>query len=173
MWNHAHNRSTAGYTSEETSGWICSWITQDRCRTSGNRNTSPIPKRDVCLSKHILLIKFGMNWRKRLIIVDIITQVETLSTHNWIKVFNCSCYSSAWVLTAQTSFSAFCRHTLTHYSVTEHQSTSLGGERTDSTTWSPSMQKQTQLPCALLQICQRLVAGSRTGLAPPGFPSWT
>lgn len=88
MWNHAHNRGTAGYTSEETSGWICSWITQDRCRTSGHRNTSPMPKRAVCLSKHILLIKSGMSWRKRLIIVDIITQVETLSTHNWIKVFN-------------------------------------------------------------------------------------
>lgn len=33
-------------------------------------------------------------------------------------------------------------------------------------------QKQTQLPWALLQPCQRLMAGSRTGLAPPGFPPW-
>lgn len=88
MWNHADNGSTAGYTAKETSGWICSWITQDRCRTSGHRNTSPMPKRAVCLSKHTLMIKSGVSWRKRLITVDIITQVETLSTHNWIKVLN-------------------------------------------------------------------------------------
>lgn len=69
-----------GYTAEETSGWICSWITQDRCKTSGHRSTSLIPKRAACLSKHTLLIKSSMSWRKRLITVDTITSRNTLNS---------------------------------------------------------------------------------------------
>lgn len=171
MWNHAHNRSTAGCTSEETSGWICSWITQDRCRTSGHRNTSPTPKRAVCLSKHIFLIKSGMSRRKRLITVDIRTQVETLSAHNWIKVLNLQ--QSLFCLSAPCPAQLFSPlQTHSHFFLWQHQGTSARGERTDSSPWSPSMQKQIELPCTLLKPCQRPRAGSGTGLAPPGFPSW-
>lgn len=171
MWNHACNRSTAGYTSQETSGWICSWITQDRCKASGHRNTSPIPKRAVCLSKHILLIKSGMSWRKRLIIADIIAQVETLSTHNWIKVLNLQ--QPLFCLSAHCPdqlFSLLQTHTYTLFCdwAPEHL---CWGRKGRFLLLNSFMQKQTELSCALLQPCQRLMAGSRTGLAPPGFPS--
>lgn len=159
MWNCAHNkRSTAGYTSEKTSGWIHSWITKDRCRRSGYRNTSPIPKIATCLSKHISLIKSGMSWRKRLILVDIIKQVETLSTHNWInKSWTCSSYFSAWMHTLQISSSALYRHTKTLPSAIERISASTPERKTDPFTYSPALAEANMAPPAL---------------APPGFLPW-
>lgn len=173
MWNYAHNRSTVGYTSEETSGWICSWITQDRCRTSGHRNTSPILQRAVCLSKHTLLITSGMSWRQRLIIVDIITQVETLSTHNWIKTI-LNLQQLLFCLSAHCPDQLFSpMQTHTHTLFCDWAPEHLCSGRKDRFPHLKSFyQKQTQLPWALLQPCQRLMAGSRTGLAPPGFPPW-
>lgn len=140
MWNYAHDRrSMAGYTSEKTSGWICSRITKDRCRRSGHGNTSPIPKIATRLSKHISLIKSGMRWRKRLILVDIIMQVETLSTHNWKnKSWTCSSNSSAWMHTPHINFSALYRHTHTLSSAIKHRSASTPKRKTDSSTYSPA-----------------------------------
>lgn len=148
MWNYAHNsRSTAGYTSEKPSRWICSRITKDRFRRSGHGNTSPIPKIATCLSKHILLIKSGMSWRKRLILVDIIMQAETLSTHNWInKSWTCSSSSSAWTHTPQISFSALYRNTHTLSSAMAHRSTSTPERKTDSFTDSPALAEADPAP---------------------------
>lgn len=174
MWNYAHNsRSTAGYTSEKPSRWICSRITKDRFRRSGHGNTSPIPKIATCLSKHILLIKSGMSWRKRLILVDIIMQAETLSTHNWInKSWTCSSSSSAWTHTPQISFSAFLE-THTHFLLRwRTEAPLLPRERRIPSLIALPLQKPTRLPCATPAALPKPPGGSGAGLAPPGFPPW-
>ena len=172
MWNYAHNRrSTAGYTSEKTSGWICSRIAKDRCRRSGHGNTSPIPKTAPWLSKHVSLIQSGMCWRKRLIPADRITQVETLSTHDWInKSWTCSSYSSAWTQAPEISFSALYRRTRPLSSTIKHL---CSCERDRFLHFEPCPgRSRVCSPARLLQPGQRLPAGSRAGLAPPGFPPW-
>lgn len=151
MWNYAHNRRSAvGYTSEKTSGWICSRITEDRCRRSGHGNTSPTSKIATRLSKHRPLIKSGMHWRKRLMLVDIITQAETLWTHNWKnKSWTCSSNSPAWTRTPQIGFAALYRHASARFLLRSSTEAPLPprGRRIPSLSVLPS-QKPTRLPCA-------------------------
>lgn len=182
MWNYAHNRrSTVDYTSEKTSGWSSSQITKDRCRRSGHGNISPIPKIATCLSKHVLLIKSGMHWRKRLILVDIIMQVETLSAHNWKnKSRTCSSNSSAWMHTPQISFAFLYRRTHTSFCLR------LSAEvpRLPRERWIPSptvlpLQKPTWLPCVTPTALPKAAGGERGRVGTSRLPtlslrhSWT
>lgn len=157
-------RNLVCYTSEKTSGWICSWITKDRCRRRGHGNISPIPKIATCLLKHISLIKAGGRWRKRLIVVDILKQVETLSTHNWVsKCWTRISDSSARMHAPQIS--SLQRHT---HSCDQAQKHLYSWQKYGFFhLWSCPCRCWPASPVWLLQPCQRLLKGEQGRVCTP------